>query len=829
MAGRRGSLGRWGNTTAGVALLLASQIVHAQTEAAVGFNIAANDLGSALNKFAEQSDRQIVFSSAAVSGRKAQPLRGNYKPSEALDILLKGSQLTYHSAGGSVIVVAAATQPAGQPRAAKPGNADPRPAPAIEEDRIAGTGIDDNEITVTAQRRSERLQDVPITISHISSESMRRANVQDLSDIARVTAGVRFDSRIAFIQPTIRGIGTSIVLAGGGSNVALYQDGFYSPALQASDFQLMNIENVQVLKGPQGTLFGRNTMGGAILVNSTRPSTDTRALVELSYGSYNAQRYQGYVTTGLSDDVAVDFSMSYATGDGWVTNIFNGDDKVGRYENLSLRAGLSAEVTDNISLLFRYSHTSKNDARGFLQTPYVLDGKPACYACNLPGAIYSTKRGEISADELLKYRYRSNVYQLTAAFDLGFANLTSYTQYREDSTPENYYSLDYTNLPTLALNLVDSNKTFTQELLATSAPGPRFQWTTGLFYFLWDSEFPFVGIAAGVPSPVEANYPFSSRSGTKSTSVAVYGDATYEIVDGLFLTGGLRYTHDDVKDAYYKIGANNAVVLPDMSTSRVTPRAVVRYQISNQSSVYASAAKGYKAAIYNVGGASNVPIRPESLWAYEIGYKYGSPNFSFNISGYYYDYQDEQLSASRIIDGVPRNLITNAASSEIYGIDADLRYRASEHFDFNVGINWSHARYTKFPEAPHFDITPTNLYPIAPIDASGFHMTRAPDFTAHVGAAYQTELGGGEFVLSGNLNYTSKYYYDYAEQIPQNAYGTLDLRVEWTDPSERYTFAVAGRNVTDTTYTVQGGHNTFGIGAVYGAPATVEGSVRVRF
>jgi iron complex outermembrane receptor protein len=697
---------------------------------------------------------------------------------------------------------------------------------AANAGEVGAVAID--EVVVTAQRRQERLQDVPITISSITADMMRQANVQGLSDIAKVTAGVRFDSRITFIQPTIRGIGTSIILAGGGSNIGLYQDGFYSPALQASDFQLMNIDSIQVVKGPQGTLFGRNTMGGGILVNTTKPSTNSRAVFEAAYGSYNMQRYQAYATTGLTDRIAVDFAGMLTKGDGWAKNIYNGDDKVAEYENSSLRFGVNFDVTDDLSFLFRYARTDKDDPTGFMQTPYVLDGAPACTACLLPGAVYSTKRGKISADELLEYRFKSDAYQLTGTWDMGPATLTSYTQYRKDRTPRNYYSLDYTNLPSLALNLLDRNTTFTQELLLTSAPGTRLQWTAGLFYFDWRSEFPFVGTSMGVANPQPENYSFSSRSGADSKSIAAYADVTYELTDRLFLTGGVRYTEDDVENAYYQFGTAAAVHLPTLSTSRTTPRAVIRYSLNDASNIYVSA-KGYKAAIYNVGGASSVPIKPESLWAYEIGYKFANPGLSFNVSGYYYDYTNEQLAASRVINGIPQNLITNAANSELYGIDLDLRYRVTDALELNLGANWSHARYDNFPEAPRFTVTPTNLYPQSSIDASGFRMTRAPDFSANVGASYTMDVAGGEIVLSGNFYYTSKYYYDYAEQIPQDSYNTLDLRAEWTDPSDRYTLAIAGKNVTDEVYTVQGGQNVFGIGAVYGAPRTVEGSIRVKF
>jgi iron complex outermembrane receptor protein len=292
----------------------------------------------------------------------------------------------------------------------------------------------------------------------------------------------------------------------------------------------------------------------------------------------------------------------------------------------------------------------------------------------------------------------------------------------------------------------------------------------------------------------------------------------------------LRYTHDEVVDAYSWF-SGNLTLPPTLTTSRVTPRGVIRYQLDDSSSVYASASKGYKAAIYNVGAPTGqtIPILPESLWAYEVGYKHAAHNLTFNLAGYYYHYTDEQLAQYRIVNGIPQSSITNAATSKLYGIDADVAYRITDNFDVNVGLEWSHARYTNFPFAPDFTINAAHQLVNTTVNASGVQMTRAPDFTATVGATYKTEVAKGELVLSGNMYYTSKFYFDLAGHVPQKSYATLDLRAAWTDSSDRYTVALSGKNVTNTHYYIQVGQNALGIGAVYGAPPTVEGSLRLKF
>src|ERR1700761_7139296 len=156
----------------------------------------------------------------------------------------------------------------------------------------ASTPGDVAEVVVTAQRRAEHQVDVPISITALGTQQLTTANVQDLGDIARLTPSLRFDNQAGFFQPSIRGIGTSVTTSGGGSNVGIYIDGFYSPNPLAADFKLTNVTSIQVLKGPQGTLFGRNTPGGAILITTADPSEKPSFQAKASYGRFNSQKYQ---------------------------------------------------------------------------------------------------------------------------------------------------------------------------------------------------------------------------------------------------------------------------------------------------------------------------------------------------------------------------------------------------------------------------------------------------------------------------------------------------------------------------------------------------------
>ena len=751
--------------------------------------------------------------------------------------------------------VVAQTIPPGAAPDATAARAVPAMAPIATE---AGNG----EIVVTAQRRSERQVDVPISITAIGPQQLTTANVQNLADIGKVATAVRFDSQAAFVQPSIRGIGTGITTSGGGANVGIYVDGFYSPNPLAADFQLLNVSSIQVLKGPQGTLFGRNTTGGAILISSADPSEKAAFDAKASYASFGAQRYQGYGTFGIANGVAMDVEGIYAKGDGFQTNILDNDHHVGAYENWTVRTGLKFQVSPDVSILARYIHSRMDDPSSQLtnsNTDTTIDpttGRPWGVQTQTVPGLYTTDKDQVAANLPRYTRVTSNAGQLTIRADLGFASLTSYSQYKHENSDQSE-DLDQTGLPIFQLGLPVIDTTVTQELLLTSKPGTRLQWTAGAFYYNnKDKWITFIDNNVDTIGRIRLG-----GSGTTTESIAGFVDATYQLTDKLFLTGGVRYSHDIVKDAYYNaqfVAAKTSV--PGIRSNKATPRAVIRFKPDEHSSVYASYTKGYKAAIVDVGGSCQDPpafvcnpIKPESVDAFEVGYKYAGHGFSFETAAYYYNYKNLQVSEYL---GQALAYITNAAKSQIYGLEASAHYDLTHHISVDVGGSWNHARYKTFgTTAPDGTVTGAPIYASCPTNGATLsakyagscspgsfdyvntdtilhdtHMQHTPDFTANADARYTTGMTrSGEYSLSGNLYYTSAIYFSPSgTQFRQPGYVTLALRAQWEDVSRRFTLAVFGDNVTDTRYRTQVQFNAFGIGAQWNQPATVgvEGGVK---
>jgi iron complex outermembrane receptor protein len=686
---------------------------------------------------------------------------------------------------------------------------------------------DDGAIIVTAQRRAERTQDVPISITSISAETLQHANIQQLGDIAKLSPATRFDYTSNFVQPTIRGIGTSVVQSGGGANVGIYTDGFYSPNSLAADFQLLNVQSIQVLKGPQGTLFGRNTTGGAILVTSAKLSEELRAITEIAYGRFNTSRAQAYVSGGLTDGISVDLEGGYMRSDGYVRNLSpEGDADIGGYTNWSIRAGVNFEVSDSVSFLARYAHRSVDDGTNTATGILVQDGityaniRPPAF----PASQFPIGYRQASINEPVRFRLKSDIFQLTGNADLGFADLTSYTQYRKEDA-STYLDQDQTPIKAVSIIIPIANETFTQELLLTSKPGDSLSWTAGAFYFRNSDTYDGVELSLG-------GGPFFTYAGSDSTvtSLAAYLDVTYEIIDNLFLTGGARYSHDKFGEAEQfniALGTFN----PDpVVNDRITPRVVLRYELSNEASIYGSFTRGYKAALIDLARETGpATVRPESLDAFEAGFKYAARGLSFNLASWYYNYKDLQVS-SYLPTSSGGNLarIDNAATARIYGVEGDVRYQVSPDFTVGASAAYVNAKYKNFPESNRFVFNAAGtLVPQIPFDSSGLQMQRAPKITASLDGRYEIDVAGGRLGLSGNLYYTSKIFFDAAEQFRQDGYALVGVRADWTDPSGQLTLAVYGDNVTGTKYLRQ--FNTGGFGAGWGSPSTWGVSLRYNF
>lgn len=674
----------------------------------------------------------------------------------------------------------------------------------------AGRQLD--EIVVMAQRRAQSLESVPIAITAVSSEKLEAGGISRVSELPQMVPGMRLDQSGAFAQPTIRGVGSSVAGPGLSTNVATYVDGFYVPNSLASDIQLLSVESVQVLKGPQGTLFGRNATGGAILVNTLDPSYDPELRLSGSWGRFDKANFGWYGSAGLSDKVAINVSGYYQAGDGWKTSLIDGR-KEAKYERWAVRAKVLFEPSDNVRFVAGYAHQWSDDPTHNAKNSYEgLSG-----GTTVPGALTPSKRGQVANNYSPESRFNGDSVFLTGQFDLGFAELKSYTQYRDE------YAYIQNDNDSSSASVIHSNyesfdESFSQEFILSSNNDSRLEWLVGVYYFYNDIAYPSVNVSF-------MGGPFNKTQGSvnKTNAYAGFADVTYQVTDRLYLTGGIRYSEEKAK--LHLDMPSSGPADGEEKWSSTTPRVVARYELGERTNVYASYSKGFKTGQLPAGTNRVAPVDPETIDAFEIGFKTAGNFVRWDLSAFYYDYKDLQVTAFLS----PGSIVRNAATAEIMGIEAQVAADITENLSVTLGGAYMDAEYKDFPEAVGYVRGGSGLFQVFDVDASGFRMQRAPKFSGNADVTYTMPLFEGMLALNANLYYSSKVYFDQVEQFFQKSYALLNLRATWTDPSEHWSFSVFGTNVTDTKYRNQVQPATGAVQQGYGEPAVYGVSASYRF
>jgi iron complex outermembrane receptor protein len=676
------------------------------------------------------------------------------------------------------------------------------------------------EIIVTAQKRSEVLEDVPISITNVSGEQLENGGLASVNDLPQLVPALRVDLAGGFSQPTIRGIGSSIAGAGFTSNVATYVDGFYAPSQLTTDMQLLNLASVQVLKGPQGTLFGRNATGGAILLTTLEPSHETDVRLRASYARFNRSSVGGYVSSGLSETLAANVTVGWERGDGFLRNIVTGAEEDGDFDTVDVRTSWLWEPAEGTSLKLTYAHSDREDAR-----PAATSSFQGLSAGTPFGAVVATERREVSNTSPTGFQTNTDGVFLTARHDFGAFELVSYSMWRDENSRTDL-DLEGSSFPIFDVFFDIENTTYSQEIDLSGEVGDRVDWIAGFFYMNFDEHYSDFEASVG-GGPFTTLYDV----GTQISAYALFGDLTWQFAERWYISGGLRYSEEspdaffDVRPAGVAFGLAPAPGETnfDHSFDEFTPRVVLRFEPTDASSLYASYSRGFKAGLLAPSSFSTTPVDSETINAYEVGYKQASDRIRWSLSAFYYDYENLQLASYNGVQAI----VTNAANATVWGFEAQASAALMEGLETNVGLSYTHGEYDDFPGAPVFiqDLSlppgPTfGLFPPTTTDASGFDIQRSPKFTGTFGVTYERELPYGALHLNTNYFYTSGFYFDPAKQFRQDGYGLLNLRIGWTDPSGRFTLSGFATNVTDEKYRAQVLPGQFAIQQTWGEPAS---------
>jgi len=710
-----------------------------------------------------------------------------------------------------------------------------RPAPASSANPEAGSdGLVD--IVVTAQKRSERLQDVPVAVTAVTGRALVEANITETKALSSAVPSLNFTTAAAFAQPFIRGVGSRGNTAFDEQIVPIYVDGIYQIGMTSGFFKLSNIERVEVLRGPQGTLFGRNAVGGAINIVTRDPGREASGEAVFGYGRFNQIRGELYASTPLNDTLAANISVMRQQDHGYARDVLTGD-RSANSSTTSIRSKLVWRPDSPFQAKLTGYYIKTQDNTGV--TSFPLDGNTAARRVD-PTVVLGT--GYRPSQSLHPYgKTKGYGTSLDMEYEAGGVTLTSLTAlyyFRSQFYLDSDATASTAVSPLAQSSFVGTDKhtIFTHEVRAASNGDGPLKWLVGAFLFRDRLINPAGGYRSFGPGGL-VQVDVSGKA--VGRSFALFGEAEYKIIPQLSFKVGIRYSKDIRSAVTHDLISKAALSTGKRKWDDVSPRFTIDYEIAPRQRVYFTYSEAYKSGTILTPtfqastGFYNI-VDPEKLRSYEIGYKGDiSRNFRANVAAFYYDYKNVQVVNSRTLpNGVVQSLVQNAAAERIYGVDADFTYAPTSDLTLGLSLAWLHARYAKFPSAVVNVRRPDGLGNMTVFqDVSGNRVQRAPDFTLGGNASYTlpTEVFGGRVRLSTNALYSSGWYFDAIETVGTGKYVDLNARVSWTSADEGYSLALWGSNLTNDHHVMAVSQSGSSNRASLVRPISYGAEVRFRF
>jgi iron complex outermembrane receptor protein len=758
--------------------------------------------------------------------------------------LLNRSAAALLALSGSAIGMAHAQEGAGAPA-----------APAASEGNV-------EKVVVTARRREETLQDVPVSVTAFTADQLSKQGVPDIVALTTTLPNTTLKASRATnstLTAFIRGVGQADPLAGFESGVGIYIDDIYLARPQAAVADIYDVERIEVLRGPQGTLYGRNTIGGAVkyVTRKLAPQTDVR--LKATVGNYGETDGVVTASTPVSDTIRVGGTIARFKHDGYGKNFATGK---GNYDKDVTAARLSAEFTPTQDLFIRIAGDLTQDdsspKNGHRLTVGRTSGAP------ILSNVYDTQ-GELTKAVGHEQEIRAHGVSATVEYninpDLTFKSITSSRQ------DKSYAPIDFDALPVVDMEVpaLYTNRQFSQEFQLTFT-GPKIQGVAGVYYMDANAYNKFDTVLA---NPVAAFNSTTFTSGNIDTKAwAAYFDGSYNLADNLSLSLGGRYTVDKreadiLRQVYLGLGGspemgNAAAILAATQTdlrglsrrdTKFTPRIALNYKVNSDHNVYASYSEGFKGGGFdprtNVVGTkvsvatASQGYRPETIKTYELGLKsaFNGGRITTNAALFYSDYKDVQIPGSVAIDtnGDGKDdsfagMTTNAGKAKIKGLELEAVAHVTNELTLAGMYSYIDAQYKEYLIAGA-----GGLVNVA--DQRFFQNT--PKNSANLRANYDIAMPvlgyNGKLSLIGSWSYKDKtYQFETASDIDQDSYHLWDASVVWTRADGKVRAGIHGKNLGDTRYKTAGYlFPTLGkegtLTAFYGAPRTVQATVEYRF
>ena len=691
------------------------------------------------------------------------------------------------------------------------------------------------EVMVTAQKREQSIQDVPISISAFSGEYLEETGIRTLEEVAKITPNfyISNSSQQTNNRIIIRGIG-SVGNSGIEPSVGVFIDGVYYPRPGSVIGNLMDIKTVEVLRGPQGTLFGRNTPVGALNITTNNPTSEPEAMFEVSYGDYDAYEIAAVASGALGDMMAGRFAVKYVNRDGYGFNTFD-DEDFGARDNLMLRGKLFFDFSNQFSMLVTADYGKINAEGGAIE---ILNSTASpIFDATLRALFGQDATTEDSFDQVINQDHQDDLsdeqWGISVDMNYDFANnirLRSITAYRDWQADVFESAI---RIPTNILPRITDyqTKTFSQELQLISPGGETIDWVGGLFYYHETYDIiqafnagdtycvPVVLVLTQSPEAAAACLQFPQDRAAESTfdqtlkSIAAYGQATWNINDSWAITLGGRYT-DDKKDGDFVqaianpflglVRAPESVLGMERNDSKFTWFANASWFVSPETMLFATASTGYKSGGFNSEGGG-VPLNekrifgPEDTTNYELGVKsrlFGN-SMTANITLYRTVLDEFQ---DRLFDGLSF-VVINAGKLRQQGVEADINWAPIEPLLVVAGVSYLNSKYLDFENAPGLPGGP-------PQDLKGERKTFSPkwqvslaaDWTGTFSSGMQWFIGAGwQYIDDQNIAATS----NNNPQTIQSGYSLFNGRLGIRSASSKWDLTLFGNNLGDKGYCIQ--------------------------
>jgi iron complex outermembrane recepter protein len=701
---------------------------------------------------------------------------------------------------------------------------------ALAAESSDASGLD--EVVVTAQKRSQNLQDVPLSVTALSGNELSNAGITKFLDLGQVIPTLSIGNAVGFSFVYLRGVGSTGIGPGIELPVSFYLDGvYYASTVSPTFYDFANIDHIEVLKGPQGTLFGRNATGGLIHIITKDPTQEFHALGEVTYGNYQTTEGKVFISGGVASNLAADLSINAGTqGQGWGRNLYTGADVFKNNHDVTARSKWVYTPTDQDKVTFIADYSSINNsmngqklAPGTVPNPsYNSPPQPA----QGPWDMYS------DVNPLFTNRNYGASLKIEHQFSL--MNVTSLTAYRNSRTRLTW-DVDFTTTPHLTGDLFDLESQISEELTLTSRNTQHFNWQTGIFIFHADGSYDPAGVYSG--DGLFGPFTYIAPYGKQVTqSQAVFAQGTYAITDSTNLTVGGRYsreTRDISGHTEGFIGTGGApislgVTAPaSLSFNKPTFRVALDHRFSPAVLTYASFNTGFKSGGFNTQFTSQPSFLPETVNAYEVGMKNDllDRHLRVNWAAFLYDYKNIQVQKV----GVANTGIINGAEARIYGLDSDFEIVMNEDFKITGSAAYLHARFRDFTGAPFG--SPGGGIPTFPGDASGNDIPKSPHFTFNITPDYRIGLTNGSSIhLDATYEHNSGFYFEPDNLLKQRAFSRVNASARWESEGERYYVRLWCTNLTNKA--VINYSSTLGDGTrdiTYEAPRRFGISVGARF